>query len=68
MKKIELEADNFVKTKSNKFNTGLNEEVHNLNSYILNNLLDCREKERARERLMEAKMWARLAADRHGIK
>tara|TARA_B110000483_G_scaffold50444_1_gene62762 strand:- start:2108 stop:2314 length:207 start_codon:yes stop_codon:yes gene_type:complete len=68
MKKIELEADNFVKTKSNKFNTGLNKEVQNLNSYILNNLLDCREKERARERLMEAKMWARLAADRHGIK
>ena len=68
MKKIELEADNFVKTKSNKFNTGLNKEVHDLNSYILNNLHDCREKERARERLMEAKMWARLAADRHGIK
>jgi hypothetical protein len=68
MKKIELEADNFVKTKHNKFNTELNKEVRNLNSYILNSLHDCREKERAKERLMEAKMWARLAADKHGIK
>jgi|11BtaG_2_1085332.scaffolds.fasta_scaffold249029_1 hypothetical protein len=68
MKKIELEANNFVKTKSNKFNTGLNKEVRNLDSYILNNLHDCREKERAREKLMEAKMWARLSADIHGIK
>ena len=68
MKKIELEADNFVKNKHNKFNIELNKEVRNLNSYILNNLHDCREKERAKERLMEAKMWARLAADKHGIK
>jgi len=68
MKKIELEANNFVKTKSNKFNTGLNKEVRDLDSYILNNLHDCREKERAREKLMEAKMWARLSADIHGIK
>ena len=68
MKKIELEANNFVKTKSNKFNTGLNKEVRDLDNYILNNLHDCKEKERARDRLMEAKMWARLAADRHGIK
>lgn len=68
MKKIELEATNFVKTKSDRFNKGLNKEVRGLDSYILNNLHDCREKERARERLMEAKMWARLAADRHGIK
>jgi hypothetical protein len=68
MKKIELEATNFVKTKSNKFNTGLNKEVRDLDSYILNNLHDCREKERAREKLMEAKMWARLSADIHGIK
>ena len=68
MKKIELEANNFVKTKSNNFNTGLNKEVRNLDSYILNNLHDCREKERAREKLMEAKMWARLSADIHGIK
>ena len=68
MKNIELEANNFVKTKSNKFNTGLNKEVRNLDSYILNNLHDCREKERAREKLMEAKMWARLSADIHGIK
>ena len=52
MKKIELEADNFVKNKHNKFNTELNKEVRNLNSYILNNLHDCREKERAKERLM----------------
>jgi len=68
MKKIELEADNFVKTKINKFNTGLNKEVHDLNSYILNNLHDCKERERVREKILEAKMWARLAADRHGIK
>lgn len=68
MKKIELEADNFVKTKNNKFNTGLNKEVRDLDNYILNNLHDCREKERAREKVLEAKMWARLSADIHGIK
>jgi hypothetical protein len=68
MKKIELEANNFVKTKSNKFNTGLNKEVRDLDNYILNNLHDCREKERAREKVLEAKMWARLSADIHGIK
>ncbi len=68
MKKIELEATNFVKTKNNKFNTGLNKEVRDLDNYILNNLHDCREKERAREKVLEAKMWARLSADIHGIK
>ena len=34
MKKIELEADNFVKTKSNKFNTGLNKEVNGIIKYV----------------------------------
>jgi hypothetical protein len=68
LKKIELEATNFVKTKSDKFNTGLNKEVRSLDSYILNTLHDCRERERVREKILEAKMWARLAADRHGIK
>ena len=68
MKKIELEATNFVKTKRNKFNTELNKEVRSLDSYILNNLHDCRERERVREKILEAKMWARLAADIHGIK
>lgn len=68
MKKIELEAQDFVESKKNKFNTGLTEAACDLDSYILDNLHECGEKEHSKEKLIEALMWARRAADIHGIK
>ena len=68
MKKIELEAHDFVEAKKKQFSEGLREAVHNLDSYIFDNLYECEQRENARERLIEAMMWARLAADSYGIK
>jgi|TARA_R100000951_G_scaffold22695_2_gene18703 hypothetical protein len=68
MKKIELEAQDFVESKKNRFNTGLTKVACELDNYILDNLHECGEKENAKERLVESLMWARRAADIHGIK
>ena len=68
MKKIELEAHDFVEAKKKQFNQGLREAVNNLDTYIFDNLYECDQRENARERLIEAMMWARLAANDHGIK
>ena len=68
MKKIELEAHDFVEAKKKQFNEGLREAVNNLDTYIFDNLYECEQRENARERLIEAMMWARLAANDHGIK
>jgi hypothetical protein len=68
MKKIELEAHDFVEAKKKQFTQGLREAVNNLDTYIFDNLYESEQRENARERLIEAMMWARLAADSHGIK
>ena len=68
MKQIELEAHDFVEAKKKQFNQGLREAVNNLDTYIFDNLYECDQRENARERLIEAMMWARLAANDHGIK
>ena len=68
MKKIELEAHDFVEAKKKQFNQGLREAVNNLDTYIFDNLYECDQRENARERLIEAMMWARLASNDHGIK
>jgi hypothetical protein len=68
MKKIELEAHDFVEAKKKQFNQGLREAVNNLDTYLFDNLYECDQRENARERLIEAMMWARLAANDHGIK
>ena len=66
--KIELEAHEFVESKKKQFNNGLREAVRQLDNYIYDNLYECDQRENARERLIEAMMWARLAANDHGIK
>ena len=66
--KIELEAHDFIEGKRKQFTQGLREAVNNLDSYIFNNLYECEQRENARERLIEALMWAQLAANDHGIK
>jgi hypothetical protein len=66
--KIELEAHDFIEAKSKQFNDGLREAVRQLDNYIYDNLYECDQRENARERLIEAMMWARLAANDHGIK
>ena len=66
--KIELEAHDFIEAKSKKFNDGLREAVRQLDNYIYDNPYECEQRENARERLIEAMMWARLAANDHGIK
>ena len=66
--KIELEAHDFIEAKRKQFNEGLREAVRQLDDYIYDNLYECEQRENARERLIEAMMWARLAANDHGIK
>ena len=68
MKKIELEAYDFMEAKKKQFNSGLREAVENLDSYLFDNLYECEQRENARERLIEAMMWGMLAADNSGIK
>ena len=68
MKKIELEAHDFVEAKKKQFNAGHKEAMKNLDTYMFDNLYDCEQRENARERLIESMMWARLAAEDHGIK
>ena len=66
--KIELEAHDFIEAKSKQFNDGLREAVRQLDNYIYDNLYECEQRENARERLIESMMWAKLAANDHGIK
>jgi len=66
--KLELEAHEFVESKKRQFNNGLREAVQDLDSYIYDNLYECEQRENARERLIESMMWAKLAANDHGIK
>jgi len=68
MKKIELEAHDFMEAKKKQFNAGLREAVENLDSYLFDNLYECEQRENARERLIEAMMWGMLAADGYGMK
>ena len=66
--KIELEAHDFIEAKRKQFNNGLREAVRQLDDYMYDNLHECEQRENARERLIEAMMWAKLAANDHGIK
>jgi len=66
--KIEKEAQDFMDAKTKQFKDGLRDAVHNLDTFIHKNLHECEQRENARERLIEAMMWARLAANDHGIK
>ena len=68
MKKLELEAYDFVEGKKKEFKEGLREASNNMDNFLFDNLYESEERETARERLIEASMWARLAADKHGIK
>lgn len=68
MKKLELEAYDFVEGKKKEFKAGLKEASNNMDNFLFDNLHESEERENARERLIEASMWARLAADKHGIK
>ena len=66
--KIEKEAQDFMDAKTKQFSQGLRDAVHNLDTYMFDNLYECEQRENARERLIEAMMWARLAANDFGIK
>jgi hypothetical protein len=66
--KLELEAHDFIEAKRKQFNNGLHETVRKLDDYMYDNLHECEQRENARERLIESMMWAKLAANDHGIK
>lgn len=66
--KIEKEAQDFMDAKTKQFKDGLRDAVQNMDTFLYDNLHECEQRETARERLIEASMWARLAADSHGIK
>ena len=66
--KIEKEAQDFMDAKTKQFKHGLREAVNSLDTFLYDNLHECEQRENARERLIEAMMWARLAANDHGIK
>ena len=66
--KIEKEAQDFMDAKTKQFKYGLRDAVQSMDTFLYDNLHECEQRENARERLIEASMWARLAADSHGIK
>ena len=55
-------------TKTNLFKADLTAQATGLEVHYNRNLHNCDEKENALERLTESQMWAKLAAEKYGIK
>ena len=66
--KLEREAKAYMYTKTNLFKADLITQATGLEVHYNRNLHNCDEKENALERLTESQMWAKLAAEKYGIK
>lgn len=65
---IEEEAAVFRKSYGDVFSEALLEATANLEQYYIDNLYVSEERINALERLTESIMWAKKAADTHGVK
>jgi hypothetical protein len=65
---IEEEAAVFRKSYGDIFSEALLEAAANMQQYYTDNLYPSEERANAQERLTESIMWAKKAADTHGVK
>ena len=66
--KLEDEAKAFTGAKQRIFVQALEQDVREAKEFISDNLWESHEKEEALQRFTEALLWARHAAEKHGIK
>ena len=66
--KLEDEAKAFTESKKRIFIQALEQDIREAKQFISDNLWESQEKEEALLRLTEVILWARHAADKHGIK
>ena len=65
---LEDEAKAFTGAKQRIFIQALEQDIREAKQFISDNLWESREKEEALQRFTEALLWARHAAEKHGIK
>lgn len=66
--KLEDEAKAYTDAKKRIFIQALEQDIKEAKQFISDNLWESQEKEEAMLRLTEFVLWARHAADKHGIK
>lgn len=66
--KLEDEAKAFTDAKQRIFIQALEQDIKETKQFISDNLWESQEKEETLLRLTEAVLWAKHAADKHGIK
>lgn len=65
---LEKEAQSFISGRHKQFREGLQENVRNLQQYIVDNVHNTEEKHQALKNLVEVQMWAERSATMHGLK
>ena len=58
MQKLEREATDYIESKREKFKKDLREAIQVVDSFLLANLDDNDQRKKARDKLLECKMWA----------
>jgi len=58
MQKLEREATNYMEAKRNQFKKDLNAAIRDVDKFLLDNLEDNDQRKKARDKLLECKMWA----------
>lgn len=56
--KLEREATNYMEAKREQFKKDLNEAIRVVDKFLQDNLEDNDERKKARDKLLECKMWA----------
>ena len=56
--KLEREATNYMQAKRNQFKKDLNAAIKDVDKFLLDNLEDNDQRKKARDKLLECKMWA----------
>jgi len=58
MQKLEREATNYMEAKRKQFKKDLNAAIRDVDKFLLDNLEDNDQRKKARDKLLECKMWA----------
>jgi len=58
MQKLEREATDYIESKRDRFKKDLREAIQVVDSFLLDNLDDNDQRKKARDKLLECKMWA----------
>ena len=58
MQKLEREATNYMEAKRKQFKKDLNAAIRDVDKFLLDNLEDNDQRKKARDKLLECKLWA----------